>query len=157
MIIKAMPVTEENIKPFGRYEQIMKGEARTGTGGWRAWTTPDVTMDDEAHFGFVKVGGMPFEVDSMERHTKTTELMMSGDKPFVVALANSAPDGEPLAEDIRAFIVQPGEYIVIDRGIWHDACRSAQGDGCYYYFLSLETDEKAVFRAVQGGMVSVEL
>lgn len=157
MTIKAVPVNEENFKPFGRYERIIKGKGRTGTGGWSAWTTPDVTMDGEAHFGYTIVGGMPFEVDTMERHTKTTELMMSGDKPFVVALAGSDPAGSAKAEDIRAFIVQPGEYIVINRGVWHDACRSAEGDGCYYYFLSLETDEKAVFIPVEGDPVRVEL
>ena len=65
--------------------------------------------------------------------------------------------GHAKAQDIKAFIVSPGELVVMDRGIWHDACRCADGDSCYYYFLSLETDEKAVFQPVEGGCVDVIL
>lgn len=157
MKIKAVPVNEENFKPFGTYTRVMKGEARTGEGGWKAWTTPGLCMDDVAHFGFTKVAGMPFTVDTMERHTKTTELLVCGDKPMVLAVADSAPDGRAKAEDIRAFLITPGEIVVINRGIWHDACRSAEGDSCYYYFLSLETEEKAVFLPIEGEPVEVEL
>ncbi len=158
MTIKAMPVTEENFKRFGVYTKVIKGEGRTGAGGWRAWMTPDVAMDQVAHFGMTKVAGMPFEVDKMERHTKTKELLICGDKPMVLALADTDPmSSGAKAEDIAAFLIQPGEFVVIDKGIWHDACRSAQGDGCYYYFLSLETDEKAVFTDIIGEPVRVEL
>lgn len=100
---------------------------------------------------------MPFSVDTMERHTKTTELIVCGNKPIVLAVANSSPDGAAKAEDIQAFLISPGELVVMDRGIWHDACRCADGDSCYYYFLSLETDEKAVFQPIEGEPVLVEL
>ena len=73
MKIKAVPVNEENFKPYGVYTRIIRGEARTGEGGWRAWTSPGLAMEHNAHFGMTKVAGMPFSVDSMERHTKSTE------------------------------------------------------------------------------------
>lgn len=157
MKIKAMPLTEDNFKEFGTYQKVVQGEGRTGTGGWKAWMTPDVCMDDVAHFGYTKVKGMPFTVDSMERHTKTQELLVCGDKPMVLAVAASDPSGRAKSEDIKAFIINPGEIVVMNRGIWHDACRSAEGDSCYYYFLSKETDEKAVFLPVEGEEVIVEL
>lgn len=157
MKIKAVPATEENFARFGKYTRIMKGEGRTGVGDWRAWITPDLCMDDVAHFGYTIVKGMPFAVDAMERHTKTSELMVCGDKPMVLAVADSDPMGKVRPEDIRAFVVSPGEIVVIKPGIWHDACRSAEGDGCYYYFLSLETDEKAVFVPIDGDPVDVEM
>ena len=100
---------------------------------------------------------MPFTVDTMERHTKTMELIVCGDKPIVLAVADSDPCGQAKAEDIRAFIISPGEIVVMNRGIWHDACRCGEGDSCYYYFLSLETDEKAVFQPVEGGCVDITL
>ena len=142
MKIKAVPVNSTNFKPFGTYYKVMDGAPRTGTG---------------AHFGFTMVKGMPFTVDTMERHTKTTELIVCGDRPLVLAVADSDPQGHAKAQDIKAFIVSPGELVVMDRGIWHDACRCADGDSCYYYFLSLETDEKAVFQPVEGGCVDVIL
>lgn len=157
MVIKAVPVNEENFKRFGTCTKVMKGEGRSGTGGWKAWMTPEVCMEEAAHFGFTKVAGMPFTVDKMERHTKTTELMVCGDKPMVLAVADSDPAGKAKAEDIAAFLIQQGEIVVINKGIWHDACRSAEGTACYYYFLSLETDEKAVFTQILGDPVTVEL
>lgn len=157
MKIKAIPANKENFKPFGTYTRVMTDQARSGEGGWKAWTTPDVCMDDVAHFGFTKAAGMPFVVDSMERHTKSTELLVCGDKPMVLAVADSDPSGRAKTEDIRAFVISPGEIVVLNRGIWHDACRSAQGDGCYYYFLCLETDETAAFLSVEGDAIEVEL
>lgn len=157
MKIKAVPVNEENFKPYGIYTRIIRGEARTGEGGWRAWTSPGLAMEHNAHFGMTKVAGMPFSVDSMERHTKSTELLVCGDKPIVLAVADSDPAGKAKAEDIRAFIINPGEFVVLNYGIWHDACRCAEGDHCYYYFLSLETDEPAVFQPIEGEPVDVEL
>lgn len=157
MKIKAVPVNSTDFKPFGTYYKVMDGTPRTGTGGWKAWMTPDVCMDDVAHFGFTMVKGMPFTVDTMERHTKTTELIVCGDKPIVLAVADSDPCGQAKAEDIRAFIISPGEIVVMNRGIWHDACRCGEGGSCYYYFLSLETDEKAVFQPVEGGCVDITL
>ena len=157
MKIKAVPVNSTNFKPFGTYYKVMDGAPRTGTGGWKAWMTPDVCMDDVAHFGFTMVKAMPFAVDTMERHSKTTELIVCGDRPLVLAVADSDPQGHAKAQDIKAFIISPGELVVMDRGIWHDACRCADGDSCYYYFLSLETDEKAVFQPVEGGCVDVIL
>ena len=84
------------------------------------------------------VKAMPFTVDTMERHSKTTELIVCGDRPLVLAVADSDPQGHAKAQDIKAFIVSPGELVVMDRGIWHDACRCADGDSCYYYFLPLK-------------------
>ena len=91
MKIKAVPVNSTNFKPFGTYYKVMDGAPRTGTGGWKAWMTPGVCMDDVAHFGFTMVKGMPFTVDTMERHTKTTELIVCGDKPLILAVADSDP------------------------------------------------------------------
>jgi ureidoglycolate lyase len=45
---------------------------------------------------------------------------------------------------------------VINRGIWHDACRGLDRE-THYYFLSLETDEPAVFQPLDGGAVTVVL
>ena len=158
MKLKAVQVTEENFQRFGKYTKLIQGDARTGTGGWRAWMTPEVTMDDVAHFGFTKVAGMPFSVDKMERHTKTTEMMVCGDKPMVLAVADTDPASSGAkAEDIAAFYIGVGDVVVINRGIWHDACRCAEGESSYYYFLSLETDEKAVFTDIIGEPVEVEL
>lgn len=117
----------------------------------------DVCMDVPANIGFTQVGGMPLVVDSMEVHNLTTEFLACGNKPIVLAVADSDPHGKGAeASDIRAFVLQPGEFVVMDKGIWHDACRSAEGDECYYYFMAqnLEVPE---FVPIIGEAVRVEL
>ena len=157
MTIKAVPATAENFKPFGRYFKIKQGDGRTGTGDWHAWMSPEPLIDDVANFGITEVGGMPLVVDTMESHPRTQEGLIPGNKPMVLAVANTDPAaGGAKPEDIRAFIVSPGEAVVIDRGIWHDACRCA-GDGrCFYYFIAHSLDP-AVFIDVDGEPVTVEL
>jgi ureidoglycolate lyase len=155
--IKAMPLTEENFAPYGKYVKVMEGEGRTGEGGWRAWMSQDVCMEVPANIGFTQVGGMPLIVDSMEVHNLTTEFLACGNKPIVLAVADSDPYAAGArAADIRAFIIQPGEFVVLDKGIWHDACRSAEGDECYYYFMAqnLEVPE---FIPILGEAVRIEL
>lgn len=157
MTIKAVPLTEENFAPYGKYVKVMDGEGRTGTGGWKAWMSKEVCMDVTANIGFTQVGGMPLLVDSMEVHNLTTEFLACGNKPIVLAVAASDPHGAgAVASDIRAFIINPGEFVVMKKGIWHDACRSAEGDDCYYYFMAqnLETPE---FVPIIGDVVRVEL
>lgn len=154
--IKAVHATPENFGRFGVVERLTDKESFQGD-GWECWMTDDAFMD-ASHFGMTIVKTWPpYEVATMERHTKTRELMVSaGDKPIVVALADSDPSGLAKAEDIEAFYIEPGEALVINKGIWHDACRGLDGEALYY-FLSLETDEPAVFQPVEGGPVKVVL
>ena len=154
--IKAVHATQENFARFGKNEKLTDNTRFSGE-GWNCWMTQDVCMDQPAHFGVTYVKTYPpYEVSSMERHTKTKELMVCGEKPIVVALADSDPWGRAKVEDICAFTLEPGEILVIHPGIWHDACRGLKEE-THYYFLSLETDEPAVFQPIDGGAVEITL
>ena len=155
--VKAIHATPENFKDFGVVTRLTDNDCFQGE-GWKCWMTDDVCMDQPAHFGMTYVKTYPpYEVASMELHTKTKELMVCGeDRPIVVALANTDPSGHAHAEDVRAFIIEPGEILVINKGIWHDACRALDAP-TFYYFLSLETDEPAVFQPLDGGPVEIVL
>ena len=155
--IKAVHATPENFKKFGVITRLTDTDCFQGD-GWKCWLTEEPCMDQPAHFGMTCVKTYPpYEVASMERHTKTKELMVCGnDRPIVVALADSDPAGHAKAEDVQAFILEPGEILVINKGIWHDACR-ALDSATHYYFLSLETDEPAVFQPLDNGPVTIVL
>lgn len=154
--IKAVRADRENFLRFGRFEDVKSFECFRGQ-GWQCWLTDQVCMNQPAHFGMTYVKtAPPYEVVTMERHTKTEELMVCGDGPIVVALADSDPAGQAKTEDIQAFILYPGEIIVIRKGIWHDACRALTGE-TFYYFLSLETDEPAVQQSLDGDIPAITL
>lgn len=156
MTIKAIPATEENFKPYGEFVKLRQGEGRTGDGGWHAWLTQKPCLDVPVMVGFTKVGGTPFEVDTMESSVGVEEVLMCGDKPFVIPVAATDVNQPVKAEDVRAFIVSPGEYVRIKTGLWHDACRSADAEGCYYYFLSAQPEESKTLPVV-GEPVQVEV
>ena len=70
----------------------------------------------------------------MERHAGRTELVLALDQPIVRAVARSTPDGQNSdAGTVRAFVVQPGEAVVLAPGTW-PARRNASGerDGALY-------------------------
>lgn len=158
MVIKAVEANEENFKPFGRFVKLNQGDPRTGTGGWMAWTSKEVCMDDIVNIGMCHVKGMPFEVDSMECHHFTEEVLICGDTSLVLAVANTDPQAKGAKpEDIRAFIINPGSFVTLYKGIWHDACRCKDRDSCYYYFLAHSGLEPAIFYPIDGEPVKVEL
>lgn len=87
------------------------------------------------YLGITKCGSMPFVSLLMERHISTEELLFPGDKPLVLAIANSDPEDKPRTDDVIAFYLRPGELVALKPGVWHDACRAVQGD-TYYYFMA---------------------
>ena len=155
--IKAKRATPESLRKYGVVTRLTDNTCFQGE-GWKCWMTDGDCMDQPAHFGMTYVKTYPpYSVTAMERHTKTRELMVCGnDRPIVVALAASDPAGHAQAEDVEAFILEPGEILVIDKGIWHDACR-ALDCATHYYFFSLETDEPAVFQPLDNGPVEIVL
>ena len=154
--IKAIHATKENFAKFGTVIRLKDTKCFEGD-GWKCWLSEDVCMDQPAHFGITYVNTYPpYRVDSMERHTKTKELMVCGEKsPIVVALADSDPFGRAKSADVQGFYIEPGEALVINKGIWHDACRAFEAK-THYYFLSLETDEPAVFQPIEGDFITIE-
>ena len=156
MIIKAVPATKENFAPYGEFVQHVQGKGRTGDGGWEAWLTKEPCLDVPVMIGYTLVAGSPFTVDSMESSVNVEEILLCGNKPMVLPVAKADADGEVKAEDVRAFIISPGQYVRIKKSLWHDACRSADGEGCYYYFLSAQPDESKRI-ALSGGTVTIEV
>ena len=91
---------------------------------------------------------VPFVVDSMERNSRSKEMQIVGGKPIVLAVANTQGDA-PRAEDVEAFILYPGDVIVMDVNIWHDASYSLFEETYYYYFS--QDDPSANFIPLQEG------
>ena len=50
------------------------------------------------------------------------------------------PAAAPRAEDVVSLRMEPGDLVVLKRGIWHDACHAVEGSAMYY-FLSYSSPE----------------
>lgn len=157
-VTKPISIKEFDFTPFGRYWDLHQ-ERGVKTDKYEAYMTIDPPMTHPLRFGMtVCDNGPSFVVDSMERHMSTEEVLFAGDKPIVLSLANSAPDGLPQAEDVVSLLMEPGDLVVINKGIWHDACHAVEGSAQYYFlsYSSSDPDEIA-WKSVQPAPVQVEL
>lgn len=135
-----VPVNEENFRPYGSYYHVTQGESCSGD-WYRMFTTKDVVVERPLKFGITQCdNGKTFLVDSMERHLSSEEVQFAGSAPIILSVADSDPWGNPREEDVASFLLSPGDVVVLKRGIWHDACHSAERK-TMYFFLSYTNGE----------------
>lgn len=133
--IKAVPITKEGFAPFGRYVNLLEIPARVSE-DFTAHSTPGELVDEPMNLGITACkAAAQFDSISMERHMLTEEPQFCGDGAMVLTVADSDPDTCPKEEDVRAFIMRPGDVAVVAKGIWHDANHGVDKD-TYYYFLA---------------------
>ncbi len=118
--IKAKPITPENFKKFGQIVTSPKSEPTSQAVDYKFWSDlAHYLVNGETEIGLCTVYQQPTtEISGMERHTRTPEILIPIDAPFVVPLLR---DDDP-AEQTTAFQVNIGEVVVIDKGVWHGAC-----------------------------------
>ena len=151
-------IKDFDFTPYGRYWNL-KAERGTVAEKYSAYMTVDPPVERPLRFGMtVAENGKTFDVDSMERHLSTEEVLFAGDKPIVLSLADSDPHGLPQAADLVHLLMEPGDIVVIKRGIWHDACHAVE-DTAQYYFLSYSSPDpdEIAWKPVQPAPVSITL
>lgn len=126
---------EFDFSPYGEYYDLrqMSPQKRKD---WVSYLSGDPIMKRPLRFGMTRATNGPhFLVDSMERHLSTEEIQFAGDSPIILSICDSDPMQPPKADRVISFRLEPGEVIVLKRGIWHDACHAVNGYA-QYYFLS---------------------
>jgi ureidoglycolate lyase len=122
-VVKVQPLSETAFAPFGRAvarkgaaPPDMKGE------GWRCWF-PLGELADPAplEIGLVQSDPQPLLLKKMERHRDREEWVFALDRPLVQTVSLSAPSNlqSPDPSRTQAFILQPGEGVILARGTWH--------------------------------------
>lgn len=157
MTINAIAASSSNFKPYGKMTKLPDLEEFVDKEqGWRCWITEEFGMPQSARIGMgFSETGAPYEISSMQRHHDTQKLFTCGSGPIILAVSSS--EGTPKPEDIKAFILEPGDFAVIEKGIWYDACHGLIGPA-HYYFLSLETDaETEGYTPLTDGSVTVQI
>lgn len=121
--------------------------------------TPKGTMLWPYKMGMTHSGAGTYLSRSMERHVSTEEILFAGDSPLVLALCADDPYAPPKAENLIAVEFDPGTVIILNRGIWHDACRGCDGRDTYYYFMALNNGEASELKwtDIAGGPVNIDI
>lgn len=135
--IIARPVTAENFARFGTVYNLADdrdtGIVWTAGPGWNDGFTGKPLIEGSGHLGLTRGGGAPWDCKVMERHPLTEEAIFCAAQPVVLAVAPAGETDAPHRDDIEAFVIAPGQAVVMHRGVWHDACRGALGPAPYYW------------------------
>jgi ureidoglycolate lyase len=91
-----------------------------------AWWAEAGLLDDEAPYalGFLELEPAGLRVDWAERHARSREAVVALSGPCLLyagSAGSSPPDG------LRAFRLEPGQGVVLERGVWHGAPLALDG------------------------------
>jgi ureidoglycolate hydrolase len=120
MRIRARHATAKIFSAYGRVVGMPKVRPTSQAADYKFWSD----IADYAIVGSTEIGictvykQRKTEILGMERHLRTPEILIPIDAPFVLPLLL---DREPETQ-AKAFQVNPGEAVVIDRAVWHGAC-----------------------------------
>jgi len=144
--IAIQPIAEAALAPFGRAVGISSSDSHAAArppdaagDGWACWY-PVGELRDAAPLliGLVRTDPRSLQVEALERHDDREEWVYALDQPVVqvVALSASGQPDWPDAASAAAFLLQPGQGVVVERGVWHSAGLPAgQRSVCYGFVL----------------------
>lgn len=121
---------------------------------WRDGFTRKPLIDGSGHLGMTRGGGVPWNCTAMERHPQTEEAIFCGAEAVVLAVAPASTDSAPHRNAIEAFIITPGQGVVMHRNVWHDACHGVSGPASYYWMAICGLGESP-WIPVAGGPVQI--
>jgi len=159
MKIKAVPVSSIDFSKYGTYYSMKEKTSNVWYSqgeGWEDSRTNRPLINTPGSLGFTLGSPTPCNVHTMERHLHTQEALFCLADPIVVALANSGDSEQPHVADIQAVILQPGEVIVLNNGIWHDACHGLN-QSVHYYWMATELEEPTQWVEISGGPITLTL
>lgn len=157
MILKAIPVKEFDFTPYGTYYDLISDPHKVShsvTPQYSDHMTKQPLIDTLGNLGYTIGSAAPYCIGSMEKHPQTQEALFCMAEPIVLCVALSKGDKPPHAEDVRALLLFPGEAVVLNRLVWHDACRGL-GKSAGYYYLAKAGEQPAVWQVVEGERIDV--
>ena len=141
--VRVEGLSEDAFGQFGRAVGVF-GAASPDLNGltWHCWyPIARVPSSRPMLLGIVETEPLVGPLTMMERHAGRTELVLALDQPIIQAVARSTPDGQnPDAGTVRAFVVQPGEAVVLAPGTWHAAGMPMRNGTVRYMFGLPEPD-----------------
>lgn len=160
MRIKAVPVSEFDFSKYGQYYNMNEGSDNIWISqgdGWKDARTNRSLISSLGSLGITEGSSLPCQVNKMERHLHTQEALFCLSDPIVVAIANCGDSPQPAATEIEAVIIHPGEVIVLNKGIWHDACHGIHKSSRYYWLAEEYEGEPTEWVDIYGGPIELDV
>lgn len=134
--IVAEELTEEGFAPYGQAILLPGSPAPKRGDDWDCWFPLGSLSEGTMAVGIVTTRPANNIIGAMEREPKTEFLLpISGPVIQAVALPGDLSDHiqQPDATTVKAFIVCPGQAIIMAPGTWHWAALSLRGETFYYF------------------------
>jgi len=156
--VHARPVTPDNFSRYGRVYDLTgdtdSNVVWTVGDGWNDGFTKTALLDGRGHLGITRGGQAPWDCSAMERHPLTEEAIFCLAEPVVLAVAPASDAEAPDRDEVEAFVIAPGQAVVMNRNVWHDACRGVSGPALYYWMAVCGLGENP-WVAVSGAPIKV--
>lgn len=151
----------DNFSSYGRVISLDDPERAdvitTRAKDWSDAYTREPLVAQNPHLGRTLAPSAPFLSSSMERHEHVEEALIPAGAPIVLAVAIHSGADAPEANNVEAFLINPGTAVVLNKGIWHDACRGAVGPTAYYWLSSCSDAGSSSWTPILGGPVDVQV
>lgn len=137
LILPLQPLTREAFAPFGQAVPRPEGRPTSFGDSFDCWFGVGTLHGADLRLGQV-AARRPADgrITAMERHPDI-ELLMPATGPLiqVVAPGRDLRDAgeQPRAEEALAFLIAPGEAVVVAPGVWHAAALPAETETLYWF------------------------
>lgn len=152
--ITAGPLSAAAFGPYGRLVAAGDDQPPDFTGkDWQCWyPLGELQAAGPPAIGLVRAKPGDMAVLEMERHPHRSEWVFAIDGPVIqsVALSGGENPERPDPQQARAFVIQPGQGVLISAGVWH-AAGLAAGRAVLYGFVLSQPSERDL--AIEEGMV----
>ncbi len=123
MQIKAVRINDENFKPYGWVMQKPARASDAANAQLAYWDNSFtlVNLNGNGVFGFLEVTRIPLELTMMDMLPESVRIYLSVDaKPSIQFVAlNEKGSLKPDLKTLKAFIMEDGDGVVIEKGVWH--------------------------------------
>lgn len=133
MIIASKRISLENFKSYGTVVTTSETEPTFEAINYKFWSDiAHYQIDGSTEMGICTVYRQPVnEITELERHQKTPEILIPIDDSFVLPLLLEGRGDR----GVEAFLVDPGEAVVVNTGVWHGACIPLRKKECSYFVI----------------------
>jgi ureidoglycolate hydrolase len=143
--IKAVKATVKNFAPFGQFISTGNKKADSVNPGFSFWNALGaVKIKGETSVSIVKAAPQKkLEENGMERHLKTSEIIIaSADMVVVTTLSDAKNPKLPDPAKVKAFYVNRGDAVIFAPGAWHHAPLAVKEKGNFYIIFDRVTPDK---------------
>lgn len=155
LVIKPKIIKPEQFNSLGVILRVPNVPPPKQGDDWDCWNKLAHLGPGNPSIGIVKTRPNSLPVVAMERHHKQELLIpITGPiiQPLVPASDNSNLDAKPAASKAEAFIIYPGEAVIISSGVWHCAAIPLDKQEIIYFYLTEPSSDDVSF----GGWINFQ-